>query len=76
MPLQLYKNLSVHYEIKTFASGNGFRKSIWTSIIKRTLNKSINNNHSDDDTDTLKFYLNISYFGRARGILVKSVLKR
>ena len=63
-------------EIKKFASGNGFQKSIWTSIIKRILNKSINNNHTDDDIDTLKFYLSISYFGRARGILVKRALER
>ena len=37
-------------ETKTFASSNGFPKSISTSIIKGALN-----NHTDDDNDIIKF---------------------
>ena len=42
-------------EIKKFASWNGFLKSISTSIIKRALNKSINEYHTDDDNDIIQF---------------------
>ena len=63
-------------EIKKFASCNGFPKSISNSIIKRALNKSINEYHTDDDNDIIKCYLNLLYFGRAGEILVKSALER
>ena len=62
-------------EIKKFASWNGFPKSISTSIIKRALNKSINDNHTDDDNDIIKFYLNLPYFGRAGEMLVKKYIR-
>ena len=57
-------------EIKRFASSNGFPKSILTSIIKRALN-----NHTDDDNDIIKFYLNLPYFGRAGEMLVKKCIR-
>ena len=62
-------------EIKKFASLNGFQKSISNSIIKRGLNKSINDNHTDDDHDIIKFYLNLPYFGRAGEMLVKKCIR-
>ena len=51
-----------------------------TSIIKRALNKSINDNHTDDDNDTIEFYLNLPYlnlpyFGRAGEMLVKKCIR-
>ena len=45
-------------EVKKLASWNGFPKPISNSIIKRALNKSINDNHTDGDHDIIKFYLN------------------
>ena len=45
-------------KVKKLASWNGFPKSISNSIIKRALNKSINDNHTDGDHDIIKFYLN------------------
>ena len=63
-------------EIKKFASLNGFQKSISNSIIKRGLNKSINDNHTDGDHVIIKFYLNLPYFERAGEMLVKNVLDR
>ena len=45
-------------EVKKLASWNGFPKSISNSIIKRALNKSVNDNHTDGDHDIIKFYLN------------------
>ena len=45
-------------EVKKLASCNGFPKSISNSIIKRALNKSINDNLTDGDHDIIKFYLN------------------
>ena len=62
-------------EIKKFASWNGFPKSISTSIIKRALSKSINEYHTDDDNDIIKFYLNLPYFGRTGEILVKKCIR-
>ena len=61
-------------EINKFASWNGFQKSILTSIIKRALNKSFNDNHIDGDND-IKFYLNLPYFGKAREVLVKKCIR-
>ena len=43
-------------EIKKFASSNGFPRSISTPIIKGALNKSIIDNHTDDDNNAIKFY--------------------
>ena len=40
-------------KIKKFASCNGFPKSISTSIIRHALNKSINDNYTDDDNDII-----------------------
>ena len=62
-------------EIKKFATWNGFLKSISNSIIKYALNKSINEYYVDDDNDTIKFYLNLPYFGRAEEILVKKCIR-
>ena len=62
-------------EIKKFASLNGFQKSISNSIIKRGLNKSINDNHTDGDHDIIKFYLNLPYFGRAGEMQVKNCIR-
>ena len=62
-------------EIKKFASWNSFPKSISTSIIKRALNKFINEYHTDDDKDIIKFYLNLPYFGRAGEMLVKNCIR-
>ena len=42
-------------EIKKFPSWNSFPKSTSISIIKRALNKSIVDNHTDDDINTIKF---------------------
>ena len=58
-------------KIKKFSSWNDFPKSILTLIIKRALNKSINDNNSDDHNDIIKFYLNLPYFGRVGEMLVK-----
>ena len=62
-------------EIKKFASWNGFPKSISALIIKRASNKSINDNHTDDDDDIIKFYLNLPYLGRAGEMLVKKSIR-
>ena len=59
--------------MKKFASWNGFPKSVSTSIIKRALNKSINDSHTDADND-IKFYLSLLYFGRAGVMLVKKCI--
>ena len=44
-------------------------------MIKCALNWSINDHHTDDDNDIVKFYLNLSYFGRAGEMLVKTALE-
>ena len=62
-------------EIKKFVSWNGLPKSISTSIIKRALSKSINDYHTDDDDNDIKFYLNLPYFGRAEEMLVKKCIR-
>ena len=62
-------------EIKKLASCNSFPKSISTSIIKRALTKSINEYHTDDNNDTIKIYLHLSYLGRA-GEMLKKYQKR
>ena len=49
--------------------------SISNSITKYALNKSINEYYVDDDNDTIKFYLNLPYFGRAEEILVKKCIR-
>ena len=45
-----------------------------TSIIKRALNKSINDNHSEGDNG-IKFYLNLPYFGKAGEMLVQKYVR-
>ena len=32
--------------------------------LKKALNKSINDNHTDGDNDIIKLYLNLPYFAR------------
>ena len=61
-------------EIKKSSSWNSFPKSTSTSIIKHELNKSIIDNHTDDDNNTIKFYLCLPNFGRAGEILVKKYI--
>ena len=63
-------------ETNKFASCNGFPKSVSSSIIKCAFNKSIIDNHTDDDNNTIKFYLTLPYFGRAGEILVKKCIIR
>ena len=63
-------------ETNKSASCNGFPKSVSSSIIKCALNKSIIDNHTDDDNNTIKFYLTLPYFGRAGEILVKKCIIR
>ena len=52
-----------------------FSKSISTSVSKLEFNKSINDNHSDDDNDIMKCYLNLPNFGRAGEMLVKRCIR-
>ena len=60
--------------MKKLASLNGFPKSISTSVIKRVLNKSINDSQTDDDNNIIKFYLSLPYFGSAGVVLVKKCI--
>ena len=63
-------------EIKKFAFSNGFPKSILTLIVKSASSKSINDNHTDGDNDTIKSYPSLLYFRKAGEMRLKSALER
>ena len=41
--------------------------------LKKALNKSINDNHTDGDNDIIKLYLNLPYFARVWMLVKKCI---